>query len=95
VALCVRAQLDGVSGGRPMFLLFMLPITLAALLGGLLPGLWATVVSGLLTSLLAPDLSLRDSWLSPFDRLQWGLMLTNGVVVSLLSASLLRSLQHQ
>jgi K+-sensing histidine kinase KdpD len=74
-------------GQRPLLILFMLPIIISALLGGLGSGLLATLTVGLCTALLIPpadSLAMAAS----YDILQWGMLLINGILVSLLSGSL-------
>ncbi len=95
LALLLRQQLAPLAEGRPVFLLFMLPIVLAALLGGLTAGLLATLLSGLLTALWTPDLRWSPFGWSHLDSFLWVLMLSTGVVISLLSAVLLRSLRRE
>ena len=51
--LGVRQSLAEVIGGRPVLILFILPIALSALLGGLRPGLLATLVASLGIAYLA------------------------------------------
>lgn len=89
--LQIRVQLPIAFGERPLLVLFMLPITVCALLGGLLPGLLCTLVSGLLTTyfLLAPLHELRIG--AGQDLVQWGILIANGVLISLLSAAVHRS----
>ncbi len=86
--LQIRAQLPIAFGERPLLVLFMLPIIICALLGGLLPGLLCTLVSGLLTAyyLLAPIHDLHID--SGQDLVQWGILVANGVLISLLSAAM-------
>ncbi len=91
LTLQIRIQLPIAFGERPLLVLFMLPITACALLGGLLPGLLCTLVSGLLTTyfLLAPLHELRIG--TGQDLVQWGILIANGVLISLLSAAVHRS----
>ncbi len=79
--------------GRLLVGLFMLPVMLSAMLGGLGPGLFAT-----LTSLLAALLTLwklRGGWaqLQALDGLQLMFLLGNNLAVSLLAGRLRASLQ--
>ncbi len=94
-ALLMRQQFVPLVGEQPMLLLMMLPITLTALLGGVGPGLLATAVSLLGALLLRADLSGWAPPLSPFDRLNAVLLLSNGMLVSLLSDGLRRALLRQ
>ena len=76
---------------RLMLILFMLPVILSALLGGLGPGLVSTAVAALGSNYLSipPVLSLRIA--SNGDLLQWCFLIVNGVAVSLLSEMLRHS----
>jgi len=88
LATCFLREHIAVSfGQRPLLILFMLPIIISALLGGLGSGLLATLTAGLCTALLIPpadSLAIAAS----YDILQWGMLLINGILVSLLSGSL-------
>ncbi len=90
--LVVRDSLAVPFGERPLLILFMFPVILSALLGGLGPGLVATAAAALGVAFLAipPVHSLRIG--SSHDLLQWGFLVANGVAVSLLSEGLRRSL---
>ncbi|MDT9002297.1 PAS domain S-box protein [Paucibacter sp. APW11] len=80
-------------GDRPMLILFMLPITVSALLGGWLPGLSATLFTTLgviALSVAEPNRSLGLA--AQHDLVQWVFLLLNGVAVSLLSEQLGRAL---
>ncbi len=95
-ALLARQQLAGlVEHASQLLLLLMLPITLTALLGGLGPGLLATLVSVLAGWLLSPDLAAAAPALSAFEHLNLALLLANGLLVSLLSEGLRRALQRK
>jgi diguanylate cyclase (GGDEF)-like protein/PAS domain S-box-containing protein len=76
---------------HPRLLLYMLPVILSALMGGLGPGLLATGVAALGADLLAAQ-PLHSALAGPQDRLQWAFLLLNGALVSLLSAVLQRTL---
>ena len=82
--LLVRTHLDG-PDVPPLMILFMLPIVISALLGGAGPGLLATGASalGVKLTLLAPLYSLHFQ--NPYELIQWGLLMVNGAVVSVLS----------
>jgi len=90
--LFVRDSVAVEFGERPLLILFMFPIVLSALLGGLWPGLVATTVAALGLAYLAipPVRSLRIG--AAVDVLQWGFLIANGVAVSLLSEVLRRAL---
>lgn len=90
--LLVRDNLAVEFGERPLLILFMFPIILSALLGGLGPGLLSTAVAalGIVWFAIPP---VGDFRIAAFhDLLQWGFLIVNGVVVSLFSEVLRRSL---
>lgn len=90
-ALVVRNLMPVGFGDRPILILFMLPITLAALLGGFGPGLTATLTGAGLTMffLIPPVKSLTVA--ASHDLFQLALLVFNGLVISLISATLHRS----
>ncbi|USV59462.1 PAS domain S-box protein [Aeromonas encheleia] len=89
--LLIRLQLPIPVEERPLLVLFMLPIIICALLGGLLPGLISTLSVALMTAylLLPPRYELFIA--SGQDQVQWGLLIANGCLISLLSAAMHRS----
>ncbi|MCP5159532.1 MAG: PAS domain S-box protein [Gammaproteobacteria bacterium] len=93
--LLVRYSLPIPLGERTLLILFVLPITVSAFWGGLGPGLTATLTAAVATAYcLMPPLS--DFTIdASYDRLQWSLLLTNGVLVSLLSEFLHRAQQRE
>ena len=71
-------------GSRPFLLIFVIPIILAAYMGGLRPGLFATVLCGIAVkvSIFQP---LWSPWFqNPIDFAQWLFFLLLGVLISLL-----------
>ncbi|CAB5694915.1 Cyclic di-GMP phosphodiesterase Gmr [Delftia tsuruhatensis] len=93
-ALAVREPLVGHFGERSLAILFMLPVLLGALVGGLGPGLLATAASVLGMDQLAmePLFSLYVS--AAQDRVHLAIVALNGVIVSLLVESLQHSLRQ-
>ncbi|MBJ7310619.1 putative bifunctional diguanylate cyclase/phosphodiesterase [Rugamonas sp. CCM 8940] len=83
--LFLRAQLGLGNGMRPLMILFMFPVILSALLGGVGPGLLATGVAAAWAKMyaIAPlhSLAFDDN----HDLLQWIVLLLNGVMISVLS----------
>ena len=84
-ALSLREALAGVYGERPLLVLFMVPVTVCALLGGLGPGLLCTALSGLITAVGLAQLPGHFSIVHPRDLLQWSLLVGNGVLASVLA----------
>ena len=89
--LQIRVQLPIAFGERPLLVLFMLPIIVCALLGGLLPGLLCTLITALVTSyfMLPPIYSLSVE--AGQDLVQWCLLIANGLLISVLSAAFHRA----
>ena len=87
-ALVLHQSLTPQSGGRLMLILFMLPIVLSALLGGLGPGLASTALVALVTDyfVIPPIASFRVA--AAQDLLQWCFLIANGIAVSVLSEML-------
>jgi diguanylate cyclase (GGDEF)-like protein/PAS domain S-box-containing protein len=87
-ALVLHQSLTPQSGGRLMLILFMLPIVLSALLGGLGPGLVSTTVVAVVTDyfVIPPIDSVRVA--ASQDLLQWCFLIANGIAVSVLSEML-------
>jgi PAS domain S-box-containing protein len=90
--LAVRQGLSISIGERPLLILFIMPIILAALLGGLGPGLLATTVAALGVDYqsLSPVGSL---WIAhDYDLLSWLFLIANGIAISVSSEVMRRSL---
>ena len=89
--LLIRAALPVDFGQRPLLILFMLPIILSAMFGGLGPGLLATATAALMTLYwtLPPVGSLRV--VAAHDLLHLAMLVANGVLVSVLAESLRRA----
>jgi len=83
--LMIRVNLVDASEPRPLLLMFMLPIMISALVGGLGPGLLATVSAavGIKLLVLRPLHSLGFN--DHYDLMQWLLLIVNGAVASMLS----------
>lgn len=94
VILWVRQTLPVPSTVRPLMTLFMLPIVLSAALGGLGPGLVATM-TGALCALyfIIPPVNAMSAAAS-YDLFQLGFLVANGVLVSILSETLHRALRR-
>lgn len=92
--LLLRDRLAIGFGDRPLLILFMVPVTLSALLGGLGPGLVSTAVAALGVDYLAipPEHSFRIA--ASHDLLQWSFLIANGILLSVLSEVLRRSLAN-
>ncbi len=91
ITLAIRLALPLSFGDRPLLLLFMLPIVGVALVGGLGPGLLATLGCAMLTGwFLIPPFG-QFGIVAGYDQIQWTLLIVNGLLVSLLSGALLRA----
>ncbi len=84
-ALGLREAVAGVYGERPLLVLFMVPITVCALLGGLGPGLLCTALSSLIAAVGLRELPGHFSIVHARDLLQWSLLAGNGVLASVLA----------
>lgn len=95
VMFVVRRHMPVVFGDRPLLVLYMLPISLAALLGGLGPGLTATSIASLLSLyfFISPVHSFAIA--SQHDLFQWSMLALNGLIISLISEALYRSRQRE
>ncbi len=94
LTLALRMGMAETFHNRPLLILFMLPIILCSLLGGLGPGLLATMLSaaGLLFFVIPPELSLQIALTS--DLVQLCFLVLSGVLVSALSGWLRRSTER-
>ena len=83
--LALRMSIAESYGNRPLLILFMLPIILCSLIGGLWPGIVATAISALSINYFAipPVRSLHIA--AGHDLLQWLTLIMSGLLVSLLS----------
>ncbi|MGE4264269.1 MAG: PAS domain S-box protein [Desulfovibrio sp.] len=77
-------------GHRPLLILFMIPIIISSLTGGLWPGLLATAISALGVNYTAipPKGSLGIE--ASHDLIQWIFLILSGALVSVMSERLLR-----
>ncbi|MBL8354153.1 MAG: EAL domain-containing protein [Delftia acidovorans] len=83
--LAASSTLASQFGERSLLLLFMLPVLVSALIGGLGPGLLATAFA-------AYSLDQTDG-VAVRDWAQWGVVAVNGLAVSVLAETLQRSLR--
>jgi PAS domain S-box-containing protein len=89
--LIARMGMGVVFAERPLLILFLLPIILSAYMGGLGPGMTATAAAAVLVDyfLIPPIHSFHLAY--SHDCVQWGFLIVNGALVSVLSESLHRS----
>lgn len=80
-------------GNRPLLILFMIPIILCSLTGGLLPGLLSTAISAFGVSYMAIPPVGSFSIAASHDRIQWFFLILSGVLVSILSERFLRMIR--
>ncbi|WP_437231123.1 PAS domain S-box protein [Planctomicrobium sp. SH661] len=95
LAFLIRWRFADALGERALYSTFLPAVILAAHLGGVWPGLSVTLISCLLTNIVLADhlLDLDDK--AAADSVAMGLFVGTGIVISLLSESLLRSQQRQ
>jgi PAS domain S-box-containing protein len=86
----LRARIVEASLDQPTLILFVLPIALSALWGGLGAGLVATSIAGLGSAWLIPP-SGRLAISGRIDLLQWALLLASGTLISITTEALHRS----
>ena len=89
--LIARMGMGVVFAERPLLILFLLPIILSAYMGGLGPGLTATAAAAVVVDyfLIPPIHSFHLAY--SHDFVQWGFLIVNGALISVLSESLHRS----
>ena len=89
--IAARLALTDVIPDEPALIIFLIPILLAAYVGGIGPGLFATALGALATAyfLLLPAYDLRIE--RPIDVLRWALFITVGVLISVLNEALHRA----
>ena len=94
VVLLLRMELYPVVGNPPSLILFVIPVTLCAYFGGLLPGLLSTAFSAVLAAyfLMAPHSSFSIA--SPLATFQWVTFIAAGSVISLIVHKLIQSQQR-
>jgi PAS domain S-box-containing protein len=88
--LLVRMTLVPSFGEQPLLILLMLPIVFSALLGGIGPGLLATFIAGCASAWFIPPAAVFEID-AGHDLFQWGALILNGVLVSVLAEWLHRA----
>lgn len=94
LVLALRMRMDVYFAHRPLLIIFVLPILIAAYLGGLRPGLLATGLCAVLTDyfLIPPTHSLTIA--ASHDTAQWTLLIVTGLGISALTERLHRALKQ-
>ncbi|WP_348944797.1 EAL domain-containing protein [Chitinibacter sp. FCG-7] len=77
----------------PRMIFFILPIVLSALLGGLGPGLTATLISAAAVAISTPP-DVASFFSTSALLIRWAFLIVNGLMVSLLSALLRHSIKR-
>ncbi|MFA9217448.1 MAG: putative bifunctional diguanylate cyclase/phosphodiesterase [Sphingomonadaceae bacterium] len=85
IMLVIRTHMGLDVASRPLMILFMLPILVSAMVGGLGPGLLATAMSAVGTKLLVVQPLYSGHFNDMHDLTQWVMLIVNGSVVSGLS----------
>ncbi|MCK9607914.1 MAG: PAS domain S-box protein [Methylomonas sp.] len=90
----VYFRISPIFDNAPLLILFMLPVILAALLGGLGPGLIATFAAAAATAYNIRPVGYFaiESVLNVFH---WGLLILNGLTISLISEAMYSSRQRE
>lgn len=76
---------------QPLLILLLFPVILSGGLGGLGPGLLATVIVAAGAAMVAVLANAGTAFTAPANLLQWGFLITNGVLVSVVSERLRRA----
>lgn len=76
----------------PMLILFVLPIMISALAGGLGPGLLATATAALGTKIFLLPVLYATRFTDQADMIEWLMLIVNGTVASMLSEVMRRAL---
>jgi PAS domain S-box-containing protein len=84
VLLCV--SIDSWVAGRPILIVFFVPIVICAYWGGFGPGLLATALAGLASDYFAIPPTGSFAFGTPFDFAQWLFLLLVGALISVLFA---------
>lgn len=85
-----RTMLIGMHG-RPVLILFIFPIVLSAMFGGLWPGLLSTSLAASGVYFFSVDVDGNSSFASPWEQFSWFFFVLNGLAISFLSELLKRS----
>jgi len=88
MTLLVRNELGSHFGHHPFAILFMLPILISAIVGGLGPGLFATLISAVALGLSSFNADISPLPLTPANVAPLIILVGNGVLLSLLSMML-------
>lgn len=91
--LIVRLNLPVGFGERPLLILFILPVIISALIGGLGPGIAATILASAITAYNMPPAG-KFAFRSGHDLFQWIILIIDGLVVSFIS-EWLHSMRHK
>ena len=89
----LRMAIDVSFAERPLLIIFMFPIILSALLGGVGPGLISVVITAFVSAYYIIPPIHHFLMAAPQDQFQWGMLVANGVIVSILSEAMHRSLR--
>jgi CHASE3 domain sensor protein len=90
VTLLLRLGMQPWDCGQPLLILFLFPIVISAYLGGLGPGLLATVLSGIVSNYFLVAPAREFGFPSPVAFAHWLFMLLAGALVSVLLGELER-----
>lgn len=87
----LRLPLQGITENRPMMIMFILPVCFSAYLGGVGPGLVATLISAMLTAYFLIEPLESFAMARNYDYVQLAAFIITGAVVSILSEFLRRA----
>ncbi|HTD89429.1 MAG TPA: DUF4118 domain-containing protein, partial [Burkholderiales bacterium] len=90
-ALLIRFNFDVATDHRPGLILFIIPVTLCAYLGGLRPGLLCTLCSALLTAFFLSKLFHSSTTVFSLGLVQWSTFVVAGGMISYFAEKLHQS----
>jgi len=88
VALGLQFVLASTLQNRPFLIIFLLPVVVSAYLGGLWPGLFATLLSSVITAWFVVPLVQSFSFSTPEHLAHWLFLVLLGVLISVLFSDL-------
>lgn len=93
--LLLRLQLNSAFDGRQVFIVFVIPITLSSLLGGLGPGLAATAAAAAISGFFLFGNSALSETEENLLFFQWGMLIFSGLAVCLVGEAMYRSRRRE
>lgn len=89
--LLIRVQIAAEFENRPLFIILIFPVILSAVLGGLGPGLLATLMVAVGIAFFSNSPATSFDQIARYELIQWGFLIVNGTLVSFLAELMRRS----